>query len=95
MYSVVFESEESVVGLQGYYDDFDYFGKHFLVYHKDNKSKKRQYTLCNCMQTEVYNEYLRVIGVFMRNSGKIGKASNRFKQSKNLISLFELKASPK
>ena len=39
-------------------------GRHYLVYHKDDISKKRQYTIANCMDVLAYAEYMKVIQSF-------------------------------
>ena len=48
-------------GIKRYYSDISMIGKHFLVTAETNMNVKRHYTICNCMKSEVYNEYLRVI----------------------------------
>ena len=61
VYTVTFGMEEREIGVQRYYADIDVIGRHFLVYHKDAPAKKRQYTVCNSLQKDTYNEYLKVI----------------------------------
>ncbi len=36
-------------------------GKHYNIRKANNINLVRQYTIANCMQLEVYNEYLRAI----------------------------------
>lgn len=50
-----------VSGLQRHYEDLAMIGRHYVVSSGEKPDKKRQYTICNCMQTDSYNEYLRVI----------------------------------
>ena len=42
---------------------------HYLVWHNKNPSKKRHYTVCNCMEKRVYKEYLRIIEEFSKSKG--------------------------
>ena len=49
VYNVVFQTDSVVRGIQKYYSDLSMIGKHYLVYHIDDSSKKRMYTICNCM----------------------------------------------
>lgn len=63
-YTVNFQMKEEVEGVQRYYSDLSMLGRHFLVYSKEFPEKRRQYTMCNCMQKDVYLEYKNVIDTF-------------------------------
>jgi hypothetical protein len=63
-YTVNFQMKEEVEGVQRYYSDLSMLGRHFLVYSKEFPEKRRQYTMCNCMQKDVYLEYKKVIDTF-------------------------------
>lgn len=38
-----------------------FLGKHYNIQSLDKTNLMRQYTIANCMQIDVYNEYLRVL----------------------------------
>ena len=52
-------------------------GKHYLVYHRDKKSKRRQYTVCNVMDTSIYNDYIRVINAFLKSEADKKRMSKK------------------
>ena len=54
IYRVTFEMSYPVEGVQKFYSDPGYLGKHYLIYQVDYPNKKRQYTICNCMEKQVY-----------------------------------------
>ena len=56
--------EYPIERVQKYYSKISQIGKHFLVFHRDYPNKKRHYTICNCMQKDVYEEYIRVLKAF-------------------------------
>jgi hypothetical protein len=60
---VTFETSKPVRGVQIYYSDLDMIGRHYLIFHKKDK-KKRQYTVCNCLEHDAYKAYLRIIKAF-------------------------------
>lgn len=49
-----------VPGIQNYYSSIKYIGKHYLVRSLTN-NKRRHYTVTNCLQPGVYEEYLALI----------------------------------
>jgi len=50
IYRITFEMSRPVDGVQRFYSDLGYLGKHYLIYQVDYPNKKRQYTICNCME---------------------------------------------
>jgi len=36
-------------------------GKHYLVWSTDAPHKRRQYSVCNCLASQVYSEHLKLI----------------------------------
>jgi len=36
-------------------------GKHYLVWSGENPAKRRQYTICNCLQQGAFKEYIKLI----------------------------------
>ena len=48
-------------GLRKHYSDISIIGKHFLVKSLKKSGVKRHYTVSNCMQKEVYDDYIRVL----------------------------------
>jgi hypothetical protein len=46
--------EEPIEGVQKYYSDLGYLGRHYLINEKGNPDKKRQYTIVNCLEKLVY-----------------------------------------
>jgi hypothetical protein len=69
--TITFHCLTQAKGIKRYYSEIDMIGKHFLVTSESNINVKRHYTICNCMKSEVYNEYLRVMKEFKEN-GKAG-----------------------
>ena len=64
IYTMTFGLPEPVHGVQRYYSDLGTLGKHFLVNNSLFPDKKRQYTVCNCMEKTVHAEYIKVIETF-------------------------------
>lgn len=64
IYTMTFGMTDAVPGVQRYYSDLGNLGKHYVVYNTLFPDKKRQYTICNCMEKTVYSEYLKVIETF-------------------------------
>lgn len=67
VFTVTFGMERRIPGVQSYYSDLDLIGRHYLVWSKDLKDKKRQYTICNVLDTGVYKEYIKAIDSFKNN----------------------------
>ena len=67
VYTVALTMEKAINGVQSYYGDVNMIGRHYLVYNKDGSDKKRQYTICNCMEQVVYEEYMNPIRSFNDN----------------------------
>jgi len=62
---MTFELQESAPKtVQRYYSDISMFGRHYVVSNTLFRDKKRQYTICNCMEKTVYTEYIKVIEAF-------------------------------
>ena len=61
---MTFGMTDAVPGVQRYYSDLGILGKHYVVYNTLFPDKKRQFTICNCMEKTVYSEYLKVIETF-------------------------------
>jgi hypothetical protein len=64
IYTMTFGMKDVVPGVQRYYSDLGTLGKHYVVNNSLFPDKKRQYTICNCMEKTVYAEYLKVIETF-------------------------------
>jgi hypothetical protein len=64
VFSISFETNYSIRGVQSYYSDLDMLGRHYLIFNKMEKGKKRQYTICNVMEFDTYKQYLRAIRAF-------------------------------
>jgi len=50
----IFEGNAPRKGIQTYYSDIQMIGKYCILYSPEFKTKKRQYTLCNCMMPKIY-----------------------------------------
>jgi len=61
---MTFGMTDVVPGVQRYYSDLSNLGKHYVVNNTLFPDKKRQYTICNCMEKTVYSEYVKVIEMF-------------------------------
>jgi hypothetical protein len=61
---MTFGMTDVVPGVQRYYSDLSTLGKHYVVNNTLFPDKKRQYTICNCMEKTVYSEYVKVIEMF-------------------------------
>jgi hypothetical protein len=61
---MTFGMTDVVPGVQRYYSDLSTLGKHYVVNNTLFPYKKRQYTICNCMEKTVYSEYVKVIEMF-------------------------------
>jgi len=61
---MTFGMSDPVPGVQRYYSDISMIGRHFVVSNSLFPDKLRQYTICNCMEKSVYQEYLRLIETF-------------------------------
>lgn len=61
---MTFGMADVVPGVQRYYSDLSTLGKHYVVNNTLFPDKKRQYTICNCMEKTVYSEYVKVIEMF-------------------------------
>jgi hypothetical protein len=84
---MTFGLPDPVPGVQRYYSDLATLGKHYLVHNALFPDKKRQYTICNCMEKTVYSEYLKVIETFktvMRVSSPVKKMSPWKKQGNKI-----------
>lgn len=59
----MFEQRDKQVvhNLKSWYWDPAMIGKHFLVYSDRHKTVKRHYTICNTMNTQVYQEVVKCI----------------------------------
>ena len=64
IYTMTFGMSDPVPGVQRYYSDISMIGRHFVVSNSLFPDKLRQYTICNCMEKSVYQEYLRLIETF-------------------------------
>lgn len=53
-------SENGVKNWKHWYTEVPMIGRHFLVYSKKHMEVKRQYTICNSVVPEVYDELLRI-----------------------------------
>lgn len=49
-------------------------GKHYLVKKVNDPNVSRHYTISNCMKIDVYEEYIRVIDLYLKNLD--GQTSN-------------------
>lgn len=76
VFSVTFkaESEDPIDGVQSHYCELDMIGRHFLI-NETKRAKKRHYTICNCMEKNMYKEYIRVLESFCN-----GKPVKTFKK---------------
>ena len=61
---MTFGMTDVVPGVQRYYSDLNTLGKHYVVNNTLFPDKKRQFTICNCMEKTVYSEYVKVIEMF-------------------------------
>ncbi len=61
---MTFGMADVVPGVQRYYSDLSTLGKHYVVNNTLFPDKKRQYTICNCMEKTVYSEYVKIIEMF-------------------------------
>lgn len=52
-----------------YYSDIQMIGKHYLFWNK--KGIRRHYTISNCMEPQVYAEYMRVMKEFLKGNTEI------------------------
>jgi hypothetical protein len=64
IYTMTFGMTDVVPSVQRYYSDLGTLGKHYVVNNTLFPDKKRQYTICNCMEKTVYSEYVKVIEMF-------------------------------
>ncbi|CDW73069.1 cytochrome b5-like heme steroid binding domain containing protein [Stylonychia lemnae] len=63
-YTYTFGLNNEIKSVQGYYSDLKMIGRHYLVSSLFTPKKKRQYTICNCLSPNVYDQYLRLIKEF-------------------------------
>ena len=52
-----------------YYSDIQMIGKHYLIWAKDKV--KRHYTISNCMEPKVYDEYMKVMRDYNRGVSEL------------------------
>ncbi len=64
IFTMTFRMPQPVPGVQRYYSDLSTLGKHYVVFNSLFPEKKRQYTICNCMEKTVHAEYIRIIETF-------------------------------
>jgi hypothetical protein len=57
---------ESVKGVSLFYSDLSMIGKHYLLQSVGNHNIKRHYTISNCMHKEAYQEYVRLLSVYLK-----------------------------
>jgi hypothetical protein len=74
--------------VQRYYSDLAMLGRHYVVLNTLFPDKKRQYTICNCMEKTVYSEYIKVIETFkaVMRIGQQGSSPYRKAQTKKVVS---------
>ncbi|CDW77376.1 UNKNOWN [Stylonychia lemnae] len=73
----VFQGKELKPGLQNYYSNIGYFGKHFLVFNKKKPDQKRLYYICNCLTPKIYEQYIRLIRSYLESQSRLDCSSNR------------------
>ena len=59
--TITFKAHEPVKGLKSFHSDIQMIGRHYLVRDINHKNVKRHYTISNCMQKDVYKEYVRIL----------------------------------
>jgi hypothetical protein len=68
--TLTFRANNVQPGMRTYYANISEIGKHYLVRRIQEPKVNRHYTISNCMRKQLYNEYLRVVEVYMRDGEK-------------------------